>query len=134
MSDTGTVIELHVVLVAMADMPEATDSWWDWLTPAERQYSFGLRDVGNHLAARAVGKVAAASAMREAWSGAPDRSSRQEWRELEVLRVAGTPPRVRLSGSTEESWARTGLPVPGVSLTHAAGYAGALAWLPGGAV
>lgn len=134
MSDTGAVIELHVVLIAMADMPEATDSWWDWLTPAERQYAFGLRDVGNHLAARAAGKVAAASTMAEARPGDPGRVSRPEWRELEILRVAGTPPRVRLSGSTEESWARTGLPVPGVSLSHAAGYAGALSWLPGGAV
>ena len=40
-------------------------------------------------------------------------------------------PAVRSSGEVEDWRREPGLPVRGISLSHAAGFAAALAWLPG---
>ena len=64
--------------------------------------------------------------------GSPGWPDPAPWQDVEIRREPSGRPRVALTGRLAEWARRRGLPVPQVSLTHAAGYAAALAWLPGG--
>jgi phosphopantetheinyl transferase (holo-ACP synthase) len=103
-------------LVAAADLPAPTDpAWAALLTADELAYCRGLARVADHLAARAAAKRAVADLLGladGAWHG----------HDIEVRRVPGAPPRLALSG------AAAGAAAVGVSLSHAAGHAAALAW------
>lgn len=98
--------------------------WRQLVSPAELAYCLDLGLVGEHVAARVVAKRAIAEALR--WPGPVP------WSGIEILRMPPGGPTVRLSGAVERWRRRMRLPVPRVSLSHAAGYAAALAWLPGG--
>lgn len=98
-------------------------AWRELLSPAELAYCLDLELVGEHVAARMMAKRAIAEALR--WPGAVP------WSGIEILRMPPGRPAVRLSGEVEQWRRQLGLPVPRVSLSHAAGYAAALAWLPG---
>ena len=52
------------------------------------------------------------------------------WDDIRIHREASGRPEVRLRGALAAWRHGRRLPVPGVSLSHAAGYAAALAWLP----
>lgn len=52
------------------------------------------------------------------------------WQGIEILRLPLRPPAVVLRREVDGWRRRCGLSVPGVSLTHAGGYVGAVAWLP----
>jgi holo-[acyl-carrier protein] synthase len=105
-------------------MPDPSDPRWrEWLTAAERAYCAGLQRAGEHLAARVLAKRAAARAI--GWPGVD-----VPWEGIEVLREPLHPPQVYLTGAVEQWREECGVPVPGVSLSHAAGYAAAVAWLP----
>jgi holo-[acyl-carrier protein] synthase len=121
------VLRLAVRVLAVDELPAPADSSWRRrLTPAELAYCTGLAQAGHHLAARAAGKQAVLAVL-DAGDGDPD----TVWPELEIRRAPGSAPRVVLHGRLE-GWRRgRGLGVPGVSLSHAAGRAAALAWLDG---
>jgi holo-[acyl-carrier protein] synthase len=103
--------------------PDPDDPVWSaWLTEAELAYAAGRRRAGEHLAARRLAKLAALRAL--GWVGA------EPWHELAVERPARGRPTLRLGGGLAGWCAARDLAVPGVSLTHAAGRAAALAWLP----
>jgi phosphopantetheinyl transferase (holo-ACP synthase) len=92
------------------------------VSPAELAYCLGLELAGEHLAARVVAKRAIAEALR--WPGSVP------WSGIEILRMPPGRPVVRLSGEVEQWRRQLGVPLPRVSLSHAAGHAAALAWLP----
>ncbi|WP_433003855.1 hypothetical protein [Kribbella sp. CA-294648] len=100
----------------------AEPSWSQLVSPAELAYCLDLELVGEHVAARVAAKRAIAEALR--WPGPVP------WSSIEILRTPPGRPAVRLSGEVEQWRRQLGLPVPRVSLSHAAGYAAALAWLP----
>ena len=100
-------------------------AWSSWLTDAERAYAAGRRRAAEHLAARRLAKLAALRALD--WPGEP------AWSDLVVGRPDGGRPVLSLGGDLAHWCAGRGLGAPGISLTHAAGYAAALAWrLPAG--
>jgi phosphopantetheinyl transferase (holo-ACP synthase) len=104
--------------------PDPGDAAWSaWLTDAERAYAAGRRRAAEHLAARRLAKLAALRAL--GWPGEPP------WSDLAVDRPGGGRPVLRLGGDLASWCAGRGLGAPGVSLTHAAGHAAALAWPAG---
>ncbi|MGC4897164.1 hypothetical protein [Micromonospora sp. DT31] len=112
-------------LIIGPSAPDPADPAWSaWLTPAERAYAAGRGRGAEHLAARRLAKLAALASL-----GWPDEPP---WSELAVERPEGTRPVLRLGGGLAAWCAQRGLSAPGVSLTHAAGHAAALAW-PGAA-
>jgi phosphopantetheinyl transferase (holo-ACP synthase) len=115
---------LPLAIGAVADAPPPTDPIWrDWLTAAELAYSRSLERVAEHLVVRLLAKRAVIAAL--GWPGDVP------WHAVEIRRQPPGPPWVELTGPLD-AWRRERrLPVPGVSLTHAAGHAAALAWLPG---
>jgi len=113
-----TAVHLAVAPVA-ALPPPGSPAWRTRLDPAELAYCLGLRRAGEHLAARALARRAVAAAL-----GYADPS----WRDVTVRREPSGRPAVVLSGRLDD-WRRwRGLAVPGISLSHAAGHAVALAW------
>ncbi|MEU4602581.1 hypothetical protein AB0F43_06350 [Kribbella sp. NPDC023972] len=92
------------------------------MSPAELAYCSGLARAGEHLAARVAAKYAVAEALQ--WPGPVP------WKEIEILRTPPSAPVVLLAGAIERWRRQANLVVPRVSLSHAAGYAVALAWLP----
>jgi holo-[acyl-carrier protein] synthase len=87
-------------------------------TDAEREYAAGRARPIMHLAARFCAKEAVAKALGlTAWS----------FRDVEVVAGAGAP-EVRLSGGAAERAAELGV-TAGVSMTHTAGVAAAVAVL-----
>lgn len=98
----------------------ADPAWSVWLTDAERAYAAGRRRAAEHLAARRLAKLAALRALD--WPGRPP------WTELAVGRPGGGRPVLSLDGELAAWCAGRGLGAPGISLTHAAGHAAALAW------
>jgi holo-[acyl-carrier protein] synthase len=116
------VITLPVHLMAVADLPPPGD-WATTFTAAELAYCTGLRHTADHLAARAAAKRAVLAALAAADPGS--------WHEVEILREPHRAPVVVLHGELDEARRAAGLPVPRVSLTHAAGHAAAIACLPG---
>jgi len=127
-SATGVGRDLPVSLdvLPVADLPPAGPQWRAWLTDAEMRYCLGFQRAAEHGAARLAAKRAASRAL-----GWPVARLDVPWSDVEVTREAGQPPRVTLCGALEAWQHEAGLPVPATSLTHAAGYAAALAWLPG---
>jgi holo-[acyl-carrier protein] synthase len=121
----STALTLPFAVVAVADVPPPTDPIWrEWLTAAELAYCASLRYVSDHLAVRALAKRVTVRLL--GWPG------EVPWQAVEIRRRPPGAPEVRLAGELDR-WRRDrGLPVPGVSLTHAGGYAAALAWLPEG--
>jgi phosphopantetheinyl transferase (holo-ACP synthase) len=108
------VITLPVQLVEVAAVTDP--GWAHRLTGAERAYCTGLRYAADHVAVRIAAKRAVFAALEVA--GEP------RWHEVEIRREPGAGPVVVLHGRLR------GALIPGVSLTHAAGHAAAIAWLP----
>jgi phosphopantetheinyl transferase (holo-ACP synthase) len=108
-------------LIVAPTVPGPEDPAWSaWLTAGERAYAAGRRRAAEHLAARRLAKLAALRAL--AWPSEPP------WADLVVERPGGGRPVLRLGGDLAVWCAGRGLAAPGVSLSHAAGYAAALAW------
>lgn len=120
-SDSVATVEVG----ALSDLPHAGDAWWaERLVSSELAHCLGFARAGEHLAARLLAKRAVARAL--GWTAATP------WHHIVIVRGAAAAPVAALSGDVE-AWRRSRrLPVPGVSLTHAGGYAAALAWLPCG--
>jgi phosphopantetheinyl transferase (holo-ACP synthase) len=114
-----TVGRLAVAPVSALPPPESAD-WRYRLAPAELAYCFGLRRAAEHLAARALARHAVAAALG---------CGEVPWRDIAVRRAPSGQPAVLLSDRLDEWRRRRGIGVPGVSLSHAAGHAAALAWL-----
>lgn len=115
------MITLPVRLMAVADLPPA-ERWASTFTAAELAYCTGLRHAADHLAARAAAKRAVLAALAPSEPGS--------WHEVEILREPNRAPVVVLHGRLDEARRAAGLPVPRVSLSHAAGHAAAIACLP----
>jgi holo-[acyl-carrier protein] synthase len=119
-------IGVPVVLAAVGDLPPPADPVWRmWLTRAELAYCGSLQRASDHLAARALAKKAAALVLDWPWE--------VPWQAAEITRRPLSAPVLTLAGPLDRWRAERGLPVPGVSLTHAGGHAAAIAWLPGAA-
>lgn len=120
-------------MLAAADLPATDDTRWaDLLTPAELAFCAGFGKVADHLIARAAAKQAVRAVLglpARPWPrGGPAGPGSDH--DIEIRRVPGAAPQVVLTGEVER-WRRArGLPRPGVSLSHAAGFGAALAWLP----
>jgi phosphopantetheinyl transferase (holo-ACP synthase) len=115
------MLVLPLAVAPVAALPDPGDpEWRRWLGPAELAYSAGLRRAGEHLAARVLARRVVADAL--GWTGEPP------WHDIAIHREPSGRPVVVLRGAL----AGRGSAVPGVSLSHAAGYAAALAWLPAG--
>jgi holo-[acyl-carrier protein] synthase len=120
----ATALSLPLAIAAMADIPLPADPVWrHWLTAAELAYCGSLQHVSDHLAVRALAKRVVAEVL--AWPG------EIPWQEVQILRRPAGGPVVELADRPDRWRRQQGLPVPGVSLTHAAGHAAAIAWLPG---
>jgi phosphopantetheinyl transferase (holo-ACP synthase) len=104
--------------------PPADPRWRDWLEPAELAYCTGLRRAGEHLAARVAGRRAVLAAL-----GLPSGASL--WPDVRIRRAPSGRPTVAVSERLDRWRESRGLAVPDVSLSHAAGHAAALAWVPG---
>jgi holo-[acyl-carrier protein] synthase len=114
----------YVVVAPVGALPEPGDARWrDLLDPAELAYCTGLRRVDEHLAARAVGRQAVLAAL--------GLTAGSWWHDLSIHRGPSGRPTVVLSDRLTRWRESRGVAVPGVSLSHAAGHAAALAWLPG---
>lgn len=128
-----TVVPLAVAPVAV--LPEPGDPVWQrLLDPAELVYCGGLRRAGEHLTARALARRVVAQSM------IGSTAYREEpcpelwfWPHMALRRAPSGRPTVVPRGALDAWRQRHRLPVPGVSMAHAGGYAGALAWLPAGA-
>jgi holo-[acyl-carrier protein] synthase len=115
-------VALHVAVAPLSALPPPDHASWRLrLDRAELAYCAGLRRAGEHLAARALARRAVAAALH--WPGEPP------WQDITIRREPSGRPRVVLSGALAAWRHRQGLGVPGVSLSHAAGYAAALSWL-----
>lgn len=115
------MISLPVQLMEAAGLPPP-EQWTSTFTSAELAYCTGLRYAMDHLAARAAAKQAVLAALE---LPAPD-----SWHEVEIRRRPHHRPVVVLYGELEAARRAADLPVPTVSLTHAAGHAAAIACLP----
>lgn len=100
---------MRIELVNLDELPVADDPrWHDWLSTGELARCAEFDRVEEHLAARLAGKRALG------------RELGLDWRRLEFLHQPHQPPYVLLDGEI--------LAGAGVSLSHAGGYAAALAW------
>ena len=114
------------MIAVAATGPAADDATWaGWLTAAELAYAAGRGRAVEHLTARLLAKQATLRLL-----GFTDRPP---WRSLELTRSDGQPPRLAVHGELARWCAERGLAPPGVSMSHAGGYAAALAWAPAGA-
>ena len=113
---------LHLVVVRIPPDGAAVRDWATFLTSAERGYAGSRLRADEHIAARIAARQAVLDVL--GWETQPP------WRSIEVVRGPAGEPRVSLGGEVEELRRTRGLPVPGVSLSHAAGFAAAVAWLP----
>ncbi|MBI4011264.1 MAG: holo-ACP synthase [Candidatus Rokubacteria bacterium] len=86
-------------------------------TAEEIAYARRRRDPAEHLAARFAAKEAALKALGTGLSMGV------RWREVEVRRARGEPPRLALSGRTAALGAARGVRILHVSLTHDGEYA-----------
>ncbi|MFK8909870.1 holo-ACP synthase [Streptomyces sp. YS-3] len=118
---TGPVVRIS----SPQHCPERDDPrWTDWLTGTERVYAHSLARAEEHLSARKAAKEAVAQLV--GWPGTPP------WQDMEILRRADEAPVLRVRGRLADWMGEQGLATPRVSLTHARGYAAALAWFPSG--
>ena len=113
---------LHLVVVRIPPDGAAVRNWATFLTSAERGYAGSRLRADEHIAARIAARQAVMDVL--GWAAEP------AWRAIEVVRGPAGEPRVSLSGEVEELRRSRGHPVPGISLSHAAGFAAAVAWLP----
>jgi holo-[acyl-carrier protein] synthase len=100
--------------------PPGDPAWVRWLSPAELAYCHGLRHAGEHLVARAIAKAVAAQAA--GWTHEPP------WVDLEIRRQQLCGPELVVVGELRDWCERQHLAIPGVSMSHAAGHAAAIAW------
>lgn len=120
------MLTLSVELVGVGELPLPADPrWLDWLHPAELAFCTGLQHASDHLAARLAGKRAVLAALGLPDAGGPE----PRWHDVEIRRTPGHGPVVVLHGDLARWHDDLELPQPGVSLTHAAGRAAAIAWL-----
>jgi phosphopantetheinyl transferase (holo-ACP synthase) len=118
-------LALPLAVAPVAALPDPADpAWRSWLGAAELAYCAGLRRTGEHLVARALARQVVAGAL--GWA------VELPWEDIEIHREHSGRPTVVLRGGLAAWHGRHRLPVPGVSLSHAAGYAAALGWLPAG--
>jgi holo-[acyl-carrier protein] synthase len=114
-------VSLALEVAPVAALPPPGDpAWAQWLSPAELAYCHGLRYAGEHLAARAIAKTVAAEAT--GWTLEPP------WVDLEIRRQQLCGPELVVVGDLRDWCEQQHLAVPGVSMTHAAGHAAAIAW------
>jgi holo-[acyl-carrier protein] synthase len=115
---------LPLAVAPAAALPAVTDPLWRRiLSPAELIRYGSRRRAGEHFTARALARLALASAL--GWPG------EVPWQDVAIRKEPTGRPVVALSGRLAEWHRRNQVPVPGVSMSHAAGHAAALAWLPG---
>jgi holo-[acyl-carrier protein] synthase len=116
------ILGVGVDLVRIARIRQAIARWQDRFlervfTEDEIAYARRRRDPAEHLAARFAAKEAALKALGTGLSMGV------RWRELEVRRARGEPPRLALSGRTAALVAARGVRTFHVSLTHDGEYA-----------
>ncbi|PKV83042.1 holo-ACP synthase [Streptomyces sp. TLI_146] len=104
--------------------PRDDPRWNEWLTGTERAYAHSLARAEEHLSARKAAKEAAAQLL--GWPGPPP------WQDMEIRRRTDRAPVLTVRGPLARWMREQGLVTPHVSLTHARGYAAALAWYPSG--
>lgn len=98
-----------IEVLTLSGLPDAADPRWrEWLTATELTSCRGLARAEEHMAARLAGKLALAGEF----------GVTPEWQEMSIGRRQGQPPTLLLPAG----WSA------GVSLSHAGGYAAALAW------
>lgn len=113
---------LALAVAPVAAFPDASDTTWRrLLSAAEIAYCTGLERAGEHLVARALARRVVAEAL--GWTG-------DSWPDIVISRAPSGRPSVALRAELAAWQRRHQLPVPGLSLSHAGGYASALAWLP----
>jgi holo-[acyl-carrier protein] synthase len=114
-------VSLALEVAPVGALPPPGDPVWaQWLSPVELAYCHGLRHAGEHLAARAIAKTVAAEVA--GWTHEPP------WVDLEIRRQQLCGPELVIVGDLRDWCERQHLAVPGVSMTHAAGHAAAIAW------
>jgi holo-[acyl-carrier protein] synthase len=116
------ILGVGVDLVQIARIRQAIARWQDRFlervfTEGELAYARRRRDPAEHLAARFAAKEAALKALGTGLSMGV------RWRELEVRRARGEPPRLALSGRTAALGEARGVRTFHVSLTHDGEYA-----------
>jgi holo-[acyl-carrier protein] synthase len=116
------IVGVGIDLVRIARIRQAIARWQDRFlervfTEDELAYARRRRDPAEHLAARFAAKEAGLKALGTGLSMGV------RWRELEVRRARGEPPRLALSGRTAALGAARGIRALHVSLTHDGDYA-----------
>jgi holo-[acyl-carrier protein] synthase len=116
------IVGVGVDLVRIARIRQAMERWQERFltrvfTPDEVAYARRRRDPAEHLAARFAAKEATLKALGTGLTMGV------RWREMEVRRGRGEPPRLWLSGRTAALGAARGVRVLHVSLTHDGDYA-----------
>jgi holo-[acyl-carrier protein] synthase len=116
------ILGVGVDLVRIERIRQAMARWQDRFlervfTEGELAYARRRRDPAEHLAARFAAKEAALKALGTGLSMGV------RWREMEVQRARGEPPRLALSGRTAALGAARGVRTFHVSLTHDGDYA-----------
>ena len=118
------VVGIGIDLVEIARIRRLLERWRERFlervfTPDEVAYALGRHDPAEHLAARFAAKEATLKALGTGLSMGV------RWREMEVRRSRGQPPRLVLSGRTAAVGAARGIRSLHVSLTHDGGFAAA---------
>jgi holo-[acyl-carrier protein] synthase len=116
------VVGIGIDVVEIARVRRLMERWADRFlhrvfTEAEIAYALGRHDPAQHLAARFAAKEATLKALGTGLSMGV------RWREMEVRRGRGQPPRLTLSGRTAELGQVRGVRRLHVSLSHDAGLA-----------
>jgi len=116
------IVGIGIDLVHVPRIRSAIERWQERFlgrvfTPDEVAYARGRRDPAEHLAARFAAKEATLKALGTGLSLGV------RWREVEVRRSRGQPPRLALSGRTAALGAARGIRAFHVSLTHDGDYA-----------
>jgi holo-[acyl-carrier protein] synthase len=116
------ILGVGIDLVRIERIRQAMARWQDRFlqrvfTDGELAYARRRRDPAEHLAARFAAKEATLKALGTGLSMGV------RWREMEVRRGRGEPPRLALSGRTAALGAARGVRTFHVSLTHDGDYA-----------
>lgn len=116
------IVGVGVDLVEIARIRRAMERWQDRFlrrvfTADELAYALRRRDPAEHLAARFAAKEATLKALGTGLTMGV------RWREMEVRRGRGEPPRLRLSGRTGALGTTRGIRALHLSLTHDGAYA-----------
>ena len=123
------VIGLGLDLVDVEEAARLLARWGDrllnrLLTDAERAYVAASANPPQHLAVR----LAAKEAVYKALQSLPD-AREVRWREIEVIRLDGGRPTVRLHGLAQQVTKQGGVTRVSISLSHTRHSAGAVAIL-----